>query len=130
MKLDKKKALAAKVLGVGIGRITLNSARLEEIKDAITKQDIRDLFSDGAIAIKEIKGRRKVEKRKNRRGHGKVKKKIGSRKQDYVRITRRLRSYVREMSKQKRISHDKYVELRRKIKAKAFKSRAHMEEHL
>ena len=54
MNLKKKKILAAKTLGVGRNRIRLLKSRLDEIKEAITKQDIRDLKNDGAILIKEI----------------------------------------------------------------------------
>ena len=59
MKLDKKQ-LVARTFNVGIDRIVFNKERLAEIKEAITKQDIRDLTKDGAITIREIKGRRKV----------------------------------------------------------------------
>ena len=43
MKLEGKKDLVARTLGVGKGRIVFNVQRLEEIKQAITKQDIKDL---------------------------------------------------------------------------------------
>ena len=49
MNLSKKKKLAAKVFGVGKERIVFAKSRLNEIKEAITKQDIRDLKNDGAI---------------------------------------------------------------------------------
>ena len=62
MKLDKKKALAAKVLNVGKGRIIFVEPRLEEIKEAITKEDIRNLKADGAIIIREVKARRSKQK--------------------------------------------------------------------
>ena len=74
--LDKKKRLAAKVFNVGIERICFDVERLSEIKEAITKQDIKDLFSAGAITIKEISGRRTNVKRKTKRGPGKIKLKI------------------------------------------------------
>src|SRR3990167_6861646 len=67
MKLDKKKNLAAKTLGVGRDRVIFNINRLDEIKEAITKQDIRDLFSNGAIAVRDIKGRKAVKRRVSRR---------------------------------------------------------------
>ena len=62
----KKKELAAKALKVGKGRIKFVNARLDEIKEAITKQDIKDLVLSGSIIINPIKGRRKNIKRKNR----------------------------------------------------------------
>ena len=55
MNLAKKKSLAARVFGVGKSRVVFAKSRLNEIKEAITKQDIRDLKKDGAITILEIK---------------------------------------------------------------------------
>lgn len=130
MNLSKKKHLAAVVLKVGKGRISLDEARLDEIKEAITKQDIKDLYKSGAIKIKEKKGRKKNEKRKTRIGEGKIKKIIKRRKRGYVRITRKLRNYVKELRKQKRIDNKLYQELRKKIKARIFKSKAQLKEYL
>lgn len=130
MNLAKKKQLAAKVLKVGKGRIILDETRLNEIKEAITKQDMRDLYKSGAIKIKEKKGRRKGEKRKIRRGEGKVKKRVKGRKQDYVRMTRKLRSYIKELKKQKRIDNKNYRELRGKIATRIFTSKAQLKEFL
>ena len=59
MNLRKKKELAARILKVGKERIIFSQQRLNEIKEAITKQDIRDLKRDGAITVREISGRRK-----------------------------------------------------------------------
>ena len=73
MNLSKKKALAARTLDVGKGRILFNMQGLDEIKEAITKQDIRDLHKEGIISIKEIKGRKTLVRRKTR-------KRMGSRK--------------------------------------------------
>ncbi|HIH52186.1 MAG TPA: 50S ribosomal protein L19e, partial [Nanoarchaeota archaeon] len=80
----KKKELAAKALKIGKERVKFVRIRLDEIKDAITKQDIRDLVETGAIIIKPVKGRRTNIKRKNRKGQGKVKKKVNKRKREYV----------------------------------------------
>ena len=67
MNLAKKKQLAAETLKVGKHRIVFNIEGLPEIKEAITKQDIKTLFQEGIITIKPVKGRRKVKKRKTRR---------------------------------------------------------------
>ena len=53
MNLRKKKELIARTLKVGKDRITFVESRLEEIKEIITKQDVRDLVADKAIIIKE-----------------------------------------------------------------------------
>jgi len=130
MKLDKKKQLAARVLNVGKGRIIFDNMHLDEIKEAITKQDIRDLHKSGAIRIRDEKGTRKIEKRKTKKRAGKKKKKINRKKQEYVRITRKLRAYVFELKNQKKINSEQYKKLREKIKSRAFRSKAHLKEYL
>ncbi len=129
-KLDKRKYLASKVLGVGKGRIKFNSDRLADIKEAITKQDIRDLYNEGIITIKPIHGRRKVERRKTKRGSGKIKKRINEKKRKYVRLVRKLRRHIKEIKKQGKINGEEYIILRKKIKAREFKDKAHLKEHL
>ncbi len=129
MKLDKKKELAAKTLKIGKGRIIFDETRLAEIKEAITKQDIKDLQKSGVIKIKPEKGRKK-KKRKTKRGAGKIKKRVKRRKQEYVKITRKLRSYIKELKKQNKIKKEDYQKLRKKIKARAFKSKAQLKEYL
>jgi len=128
--LANKKALAARTLNVGKKRICFNSANFAEIKEAITKQDIRDLYSEGAIKIKPIKGRRKIKRRKTKRGPGKIKKTVNKRKQIYVKITRKLRAYLKELKKIKVIENALYIELRKKIRMREFKSKAHLKEYL
>lgn len=130
MKLDKKKQLAMKVLKVGKGRVIFDSESLAEIKEAITKQDIRDLFSQGIIKIKGKKGKKRLEKRKTKRKSGKRKKRVRKEKKDYVRITRKLRRYVLELRKSEKISKEDYKRLRKEIKARAFKSKSRLKEHL
>ena len=72
MQLNKKKELAARTLNIGINKIIFNKERLNEIKEAITKQDIRDLVEEKAITIREVRGRRKNTKRKSRRREGSI----------------------------------------------------------
>ena len=130
MKLDKKKQLAAKTLGAGKRKIIFDENRLDEIKEAITKQDIRDLEKSGAIRIKETKGRRKVRKRKTKKGAGKIKMNVKKRKESYVKITRKLRGYIKALKNDKKINHEEYRELRKKVKARDFKSKAQLKEYL
>lgn len=130
MKLDKKKELAAKSLKVGKKRVVLVEARLEEIKEAITKQDIQDLVKSEAIKVRPKKGRKKVKKRKSKRREGKVRKKVKKRKQEYVKITRKLRSYVKELKNNEKIDKETYKDLRKKIRNRYFKSKAQLKEYL
>ena len=128
--MKRKKALASKVLEVGKNRIHFAKDNLAEIKEAITKQDIRDLHKEGFISIKPIKGRKKVVKRKTRRGPGKIKKKVNKRKQIYVKITRKLRVYLKELKTKEIIDNELFLELRKRIRMRAFRSKAHLKEYL
>ena len=128
MNLEKKKFLASRALGFGMKRLVFNTTRLADIKEAITKQDIRDLHADGAIQIREITGRLKVERRRTRRKHGSVRKKVVDKKRQYIIITRKLRNYVQTLLNKKLITKERYLSLRKQIRARIFKSRAHLRE--
>ena len=128
--LNKRKMLAAKVLGVGLARVIFDNSRLEEIKEAITKQDIRDLYEAGAITLREIRGKRTYVPRTTKRGPGKIKKIVHDRKGDYVKLTRKLRRYVKELHSQDKFDLIKYKQLRKMIKARAFKDKNHIRNHI
>ncbi len=130
MNLRNKKELAAKVLGVGKNRVVFLESSLPEIKEAITRQDIADLNKAGAIQIRDVAGRRKIVKRKNRRRTGKVKKKVNKRKQEYVIITRKLRTYLKFLLKTGKVDKEQYREVRKQIRARKFKSKRNMKEAL
>ena len=130
MQLDKKKNLAAKVLKVGKNRIIFMEERLPEIKEAITRMDILDLHKGGAIQIREVKGRKKIVKRKNRRRVGKIKKKVNTRKAEYVIITRKLRKFTRGLVRTGAINKEQNAEIRKQIRSRKFKSKRHLKESL
>ncbi len=130
MNLAKKKNLAARTLGVGRKRIVFLAPRMDEIKEAITKQDIRDLKEEGAIIIKDVKGKKKVEKRNRRRSTGKIRKKVNIRKKQYVIMTKKLRTYVVGLVEAGKITKEDSVDMRKKIKNKFFRSKAHMKEYV
>jgi ribosomal protein L19E len=130
MKLNTKKELAAKTLNVGKSRIIFNTTRLVDIKEAITKQDIRDLFSDKAISLREIKGKKTKIKRKTRRRTGSIKKNVNKGKEKYMALTRKLRTYIFSLRKQEKIPQEKYLSLRKEIRASLYRSKAHLKEKL
>lgn len=130
MNLKNKKELAAKVLKVGKNRIYFVQENLTEIKEAITRQDILDLYKAGAIQIKDINGRKKIVKRKNRRKTGKIKKKVNNTKQEYVILTRKLRLFLKHLLKTGKIDKITYHDTRKQIRAKRFRSKRHLKETL
>lgn len=130
MQLAKKKDLAAKVLKVGKGRIVFAEGRLNEIKEAISRMDIIDLHKSGAIIIREVSGRKKIVKRKNRRRVGKIKQTVNNRKAEYVIITRKLRAFVRGAFRAGKIDAEEKREIRKQIRSRKFKSKRQLKEHL
>ncbi len=130
MNLRKKKELAAKALKVGKERIVFVNSRRDEIKEAITKQDVRDLKKEGAILVKDIGGRKKNVKRKNKRGTGKIKMKVNTRKQDYVIMTRKLRKIVAGMKQRGELDRDEVKDIRNKIRNRIFKNAANLKKYV
>lgn len=129
MNLRKKKELASRTLGIGKDRVIFVKSRLDEIKEAITKQDIRDLIADRAILVKNISGR--MHKVKNRsKSAGNIRKKVRTRKRDYVIITKKLREYIKELKNQGRLSKEKIEEIRKKIRNRIFRSKANLKEYI
>ncbi len=129
MKLNKKKELAAKTLKAGKDRISFVNARLEDIKEALTKQDIKELHKEGAIMVKGVKGRRKNLKKKRKRSTGNIRKKVKTKKRNYVILTRKLRKYVNELKKQGKLSREEIQDIRKKIRNRYFKSLGNLKEY-
>ena len=130
MKLEGKKSLITRTLGVGRDRISFNTSRLSEIKEAITKQDMKDLVQSGAIIIKQPNGRRKNIKRKTRRRMGSVRKKIKNGKKEYMILTRKLRSHLSQLKRRGQISQEDFMLLRKEARSKDFRSLPHMKERM
>jgi large subunit ribosomal protein L19e len=130
MNLRKKRELAARTFKVGKSRILFINSRLAEIKEAITKQDIRDLVISGAIQIKKVKGRRAIERSTSKIGNGKLRLKTNKRKGEYMKLTRKLRKHVAEMKNNKNLNKNQVQEIREKIRNRHFKSKSHLNEYL
>ena len=130
MNLSKKKSLAGRTLEVGKDRIIFVKSRLEDIKEAITKQDIKDLQKDGAIIVKDIKGRKKNLKKKIKKSTGNIRKKVNKRKKEYVIMTRKLRKYVKELKNHGKLSREEVIDIRKKIRNKYYKSLGNLKENI
>ncbi|MEM4270520.1 MAG: 50S ribosomal protein L19e, partial [Candidatus Pacearchaeota archaeon] len=126
MNLKTKKQLAARILGVGVNRIIFDETRLDEIKEALTRQDIKDLIKGKAIKIKAIIGRKVKKIRKTKRREGKIKIKVKKRKREYIALVRKLRKIIKALKKAGYISLEQYSKLRKEIRAKKFKTKGHL----
>ncbi|MFH1063463.1 MAG: 50S ribosomal protein L19e [Candidatus Woesearchaeota archaeon] len=81
MKLNVQKRLAASLFKCSPKRVWFDEDRLDEIKESITKQDLKMLISDGAIRLRPIKSisRGRARKIKTQKSKG-LQKGAGSRK--------------------------------------------------
>jgi ribosomal protein L19E len=129
MNLRKKKELAARTLGIGKERIRFNLHRVGEIKEAITKQDIRDLVAQKAIFIIEPAGRQKTEPRGRRRA-GSIRKKVRPGKKEYIRAARSLRKIVLTLKRQGKLDGEKIAKLRNEIRTRTIKTKAQLAERI
>ncbi len=138
MKLKLQKRMAANLFKSSKKRVKFDNSKLSEIKEAITKSDIRKLMSEGIISNVKSLGNsrsraRKIlnQKRKNRRkGRGTKKGKATanlSRKEKWVNKIRLQRKLLKLHKEKKEISDKTYTLLRKKAKGGFFRSKRHLE---
>ena len=99
--LKAKKQLVARMYKVGVNRVHFDSDHLDDIADAITRDNIRSLFTANTIRIEPIKGAsrgrakiKKIQKKKRGVKQGSKKGRKGARvgkKEVYVTKVRALR---------------------------------------
>ena len=96
-KLSMQRRLAAEILGVGENKVFFDNLRIDDISQAITRTDIKELIKDKAIFKKISIGQKKKKEKRKRRGLGKFRRKVKTRKKDYVLKIRNLRRYLSSM---------------------------------
>jgi large subunit ribosomal protein L19e len=141
VELKVQKRLAAQVLKCSPKKIVFDTTRLSDIKEAITKADIRGLIRDRAIIAKPARGvsrhraRDRQEKRANgqMRGYGKRKGKATARlphKVSWMAKIRTQRAFIRELREKKLIENIDFRMLYLKTKSGFFRSRRHIKLYL
>ncbi|MFQ3476160.1 50S ribosomal protein L19e [Halonotius sp. F2-221B] len=131
--LGSQKRLAADILDVGENRVWLDPDEQEEIAEAITRDDIRELVDEGIIRAKDAKtnsrgrARERAEKRSygHQTGAGSRKGKAGARqarKDDWVARIRAQRARLKELRDEGTIDRTQYRELYNKASGGEFDS--------
>ncbi|MFH1591538.1 MAG: 50S ribosomal protein L19e [archaeon] len=130
-----QKRMAASLLKVSPKRIKFDQEALEDIREAITKADVRGLIKDKGIIRLQKKGIARKAPRK-RSGHGSRKGKASARerpKDVWMARARAQRGMIKEFREKEILSRKDFQSLYRKIKGGYFRSRRHiklfMEEH-
>ncbi|MEN2974753.1 MAG: 50S ribosomal protein L19e [Candidatus Caldarchaeales archaeon] len=127
-KLDLQKRLAADLMKCGVSRVRFDEDRLDEVVEAITREDVRRLIKDGVIFKVHEKGvsRGRARERKEKdRGRGSRKGKkysIVTRKERWMLKIRAQRRKLKELRDRKIIEHSTYRSIYGMVKAGAFKS--------
>lgn len=134
MKLNTKKRIAADLLKCSAKRIRFDNTRLEDIKEAITKADIKSLVKDKAIARLPKKGisrarARKIHKQKTkgqRKGRGSRKGKTIDKKRVWINKVRVQRLFLKMLRDKGKIDKKTYRGLYLKAKGGFFRSKRHI----
>jgi large subunit ribosomal protein L19e len=137
MNLQIQKVLAAKVAKAGLDRVVLNPARYDEIKEAITRADIRALIKSDAIKILPIRrpskhrARARAAQRKKGRQRGQGTRKGAKyarepHKRVWINKIRMLRRTLKNLKIQGKLEASTYKDLYAKSKGGFFRDRGHM----
>ncbi len=141
MKLKTQKRIAAQLLKVGTGKIWFNPEKLNEIKEAITKSDIRSLIREKTIKAKKLpyqsrvgaRGTKLKKKKGLRSGHGSRKgKKTArlSRKRSWIVKIRSQRAFLRLLKERNLINNKIFVDMMAKAKGGFFRNKRHIKIYL
>ncbi len=137
MKLDTQKRLAAVILKCSPSRVKFDPSRSADIKEAITKQDIRALISEGLIikmqevGVSRVRARKKAIQRAKglQRGPGKRKGKKTATlpaKQVWMSRVRVQRVFLKDLREKKIIDATAFKNLYHKSKGGFFRSKRHI----
>ena len=134
--LRAKKRLVSRVTGVGVHRVWFDSDHLDDIEDAITRQNIRSLLTANTIKIKSFRGtsrarakRKRIQKKKRGTGQGSKRGAKGARigkKQVYVKKVRSLRYLLKVVKDRKEITNKQFWSLYKKVGGNTVRNKAHL----
>ena len=134
--LKAKKRLAARVTGVGVHRIRFDTDHLDDIADAITRENIRSLITANTIKIKSFTGtsRGRAQEKKdqrNKRGttqgskQGRKGARVGK-KEVYVAKVRALRRLLKIAKDRKDLTNPEFWTLYKKVGGNTVRNKAHL----
>jgi large subunit ribosomal protein L19e len=136
-----QKKLAGKIAKRSPKKVKFDQSRLDEIKEAITRTDIRGLINDGAITLEKDRGSSKGRIRKDKaqrqrgrkKGQGSRKGKKNARmnpKKKWMNKIRLQRAFLKELKQGNKITQEVYKDLYRKAKGGFFRTKRHVKLYL
>ncbi len=141
MDVKFQRRLAADILKCGEERVWMDPNALDEIKEAVTREDVRMLIKRGLIKKKQVKGTSRVranylkEQREKgrRRGPGSRKGRKYARyprKRRWIKTIRPIRATLRDLRDSGMIDRHTYRRYYRLANGGTFKSRNHLLAHM
>ncbi len=134
--LRAKKRLVSRMIGVGIHRVKFDSDHLDDIADAITRDNIRSLLTANTIRIKKIVGTsrgraqfKRTQKKKRGAKQGSKKGAKGariSRKDLHIIKVRALRYRLKVAKDRKEITNKEFWNLYKMINGNTIRNSAHL----
>lgn len=135
--LVNQRRMAAALLKCGSGRVWIDPASLEELQDAVTRNDIRSAIRAGVIRRKAVQGvsrgrARALSDEVDRGRHRGPGSRRGSpltrltKKSRWIHRIRPQRELLVELRDTKKITAQAYREFYRRAKGGMFRSRAHL----
>jgi large subunit ribosomal protein L19e len=132
--LSPQKRMAAQLMKAGMSRVWMDTKSIDDIAEAVTKDDIRKLIRRNVIQKRPSKGNSrsrfkaaKAQRDKGRRkGPGSrkgTKKARDPRKRKWVRSIRAMRNSLKEMRDSGKITRSDYRLFYKKIKGGTFRTR-------
>ena len=134
--LKTKRQLVSRILGVGVDRVKFDPEHLDDVADAITRDNIRSLITANVIEIKPIKGTskgrshfKKLQRSKRGTKQGSKKGRKGARtgkKQVYVRKIKAMRHQLKVSKLRKEIVNEDYWKLYKQVSGNQVRNLAHL----
>jgi len=134
--LKTKRQLVSRILGVGLDRVKFDPEHLDDVADAITRDNIRSLITANVIEIKPIRGTskgrsyfKKLQRKKRGTKQGSKKGSKGARKgrkEIYVRKIKALRHQLKVSKSRKEITNETYWQLYKQVSGNQVRNLAHL----
>ena len=134
--LKAKKRLASRVIGVGVHRIRFDTDHLDDVADAITRENIRSLVTANTITVKSFTGtskgrahKKKAQRKKRGTTQGSKRGRKGARvgkKEVYVAKVRSLRRLLKIAKDRKDLTNPEFWALYKRVGGNTVRNKAHL----
>jgi large subunit ribosomal protein L19e len=141
MNLKNQRKVSANIMKVGLDKVWFDNSRLDEIKEAITRSDLKGLIQKKVIqkrpdnGTSRVRARKRIVQRRKGRQQGAGSRKgpktsrLG-RKEWWMITVRGQRKFIKELKAKALIEVPTYRNLYRKVKGGYFRNKRHIKLYL